>query len=224
MNTNELFNELEARIMKERGTTSITASTLAKELGVTVNTLKVWKGRESWTAAQVAELVERRSGKRRSDLVQTSIIPIGEFVRIDAEESKQGAKWEIFGDNDTSYMKGLKSKLKSSNGIYIFYDSRGRAIYAGKAAKQSLWKEMNDAFNRHRPVQRVFRVDHPSTNVDYRGYDEQRRKINPRAVELHDIAHYFSGYQVQDVLINKVEAILVRAFANDLLNIRMENI
>ena len=36
------------------------------------------------------------------------------------------------------------------------------------------------------------------------------------------MASYFSAYKVDDGMIGDVEALLVRSFANDLLNIRME--
>ena len=39
---------------------------------------------------------------------------------------------------------------------------------------------------------------------------------------LHDLATYFSAYEVADVMIDDLEALMVRSFANDLLNIRME--
>ena len=41
---------------------------------------------------------------------------------------------------------------------------------------------------------------------------------------LHAIAAYLSAYAVPIGLISKIEALLVRGFANDLLNTRMESI
>jgi hypothetical protein len=41
-------------------------------------------------------------------------------------------------------------------------------------------------------------------------------------VPLHELAIYFSAYQVDDEMVDKLEALLVRSFANDLLNVRME--
>ncbi len=108
--------------------------------------------------------------------------------------------------------------------IYLFYDSRGRSIYAGKTEEQSLWSEMTNAFNRRRgEVQKIKRVKHPVRNVQFRGAEEKRRLIVDRPVLLRDLAHYFSAYSVPEGLIGKLEALIVRAFANDLLNIKMEN-
>ena len=41
-------------------------------------------------------------------------------------------------------------------------------------------------------------------------------------LELFDLAAYFSAYEVADGMIEELEALLVRAFANDLLNVKME--
>jgi hypothetical protein len=49
-----------------------------------------------------------------------------------------------------------------------------------------------------------------------------RRQIRLRAVPLHDLAAYLSAYRVVDGLIGELESLLIRAFANDLLNVRME--
>jgi hypothetical protein len=60
--------------------------------------------------------------------------------------------------------------------VYVFFDSRGQAIYAGKAKRQTLWKEMTAAFNRARDsVQRIKRVRHPKRRVAYRTSDEKAR-------------------------------------------------
>lgn len=101
------------------------------------------------------------------------IRPIFEFFPLDPVESKHGAKWEILTDldenkNEHRYYDGIKRTLQKSYGIYFFYDSRGRALYAGKAEKQCLWKEMNDVYNRSRKeVQQLKIVNHPSSKVNY---------------------------------------------------------
>jgi hypothetical protein len=123
------------------------------------------------------------------------------------------------------YLEGLRKELESKHGIYVFHDSRGRAIYAGKAQKLSLWTEINNAFNRdRREVQSIKRVAHPQNKVQYKGHKEKARQIVRMNVPLHDIAAYFSAYAVPEPLIGKFEALIVRAFANDLLNVRMEKI
>lgn len=181
------------------------------------------------TAKQLANLVERMERKARMETIAESISPIVEFFYIAAVASRRDAKWELFSTNDGSesdhpYLAGLKTRLESSHGVYVFHDSRGKAIYVGKARLQSLWKEMNEAFNRNRgEVQNIKRVDHPSNRVVYRGPDEQKRRIIKQSVPLYDIAAYISAYKVHDELIGKMEALIIRTFANDLLNVRMEN-
>jgi hypothetical protein len=116
----------------------------------------------------------------------------------------------------------LKDSLDGSHGIYIFYDSRGQALYVGKARQQSLWKEMNLAFNRSREVQQIKLVAHPDRNQEFRPGHEKLRRPHDRQLELADLSYYFSAYQIDDGMIDDLEALLVRGFANDLLNVRME--
>lgn len=157
------------------------------------------------------------------------IRPIVEFFPLDPVESKRGAKWELFaGEYEGAthrYYSGVKQDLQASSGIYVFYDSRGRALYAGKAVQQSLWAEMNNVYNRSRDeVQRIKIVSHPSRNVLYRKSAEQTRRISDRALQLNDLAYYVSAYEIKPhSMIGMFEALIIRAFANDLLNKRMED-
>jgi hypothetical protein len=153
-----------------------------------------------------------------------------EFFPISLVESMRGAKYEILSgydeaDREHRYYSGVKDELNSCFGIYIFYDSRGRALYAGKAVKQSLWKEMNSVFNRSRDeVQRIKLVSHPQRNQEYKTSDEKSRRIMDRPVKLYDLSTYFSAYEIAPTqMISMFEALIIRAFANDLLNIKMEN-
>jgi hypothetical protein len=228
MNGDDLLKEFERRIMKEKGTKSVTTSVLAKTIGVTPPQLANYRGKEL-TPRQVVNLIEKYSKAIERQLVENTVVPIVEFLHIDLTESRRGARWEIFRSKDDQgvehpYFSGLRRSLESKHGIYIFHDSRGRAIYAGKAQRLSLWKEMNNAFNRDRgEVQNIKRVAHPFNRVEYRAPQEQHRQIMKQAVPLHDVASYCSAYEVPDQLIGKFEALIVRAFANDLLNVRMEN-
>lgn len=151
-----------------------------------------------------------------------------EFFEIDGCNSKRGASRELFSVQDTSgqkhpYLTGLKEELDSKNGVYVFFDSRGQAIYAGKAQKQSLWTEMKQAFNRERGgLQKIKRVIHPVSKVEYKTSEEKERQIVEEVVPLSELASYFSAYEVDNEMIDDVEALLVRSFANNLLNKRME--
>ena len=201
---------------------------VARRLGISELAIHNWKNRKSVSVKQVVWLVHQSLGAGANNLQANAIRPIVEFFPIGKSESKGGAKFELVGrtgpdGREHPYLDGLRNELNEHHGVYVFFDSRGQAIYAGKARKQTLWKEMNLAFNRERgEVQSIKRVSHPTAKVAYRTSDEKARQIVEYQVPLHELAAYFSAYQVADVLVNKLEAMLVRSFANDLLNIRME--
>lgn len=205
-----------------------TDAALAEQFGVTILTVQNWKRRSSATPRQVLELLDKATIAARDKLARTAIRPIVEFCRIDKTHSAQGKTYTIIKLQNGNgakhrYREGLKDELQKYKGVYVFFDSRGQAIYAGKAQKQSLWKEMNLAFNRNRgEVQNIKRVKHPSLGFSYEVKKELNRQIRGYQVPLHDIAHYVSAYEVAEGMIGIIEAMLVRSFANDLLNIRME--
>jgi hypothetical protein len=201
-----------------------TDGALGKKLGITGQAIRNWKKRRSVTARQLASLINAAAKSGEQSLAANSIRPVVEFFPIEKCESKQGAKYELFSVTDKHpYRSGVRSELTAHRGIYIFFDSRGQAIYVGKARRQNLWKEMNNAFNRDRgEVQRIKRVHHPRRKVAYKTSEEKSRRIRDDLVPLHHLAAYFSAYDIVDSLINKMEAMLVRSFANDILNIRME--
>jgi transcriptional regulator with XRE-family HTH domain len=220
----DLIHAVEKEILAERGQKTITQQALAGELGISVPTLINWLKRSEWTALQIARLILKRSEIQRARALETAIMPIVEFLELDPVDSRSGSKAELFSIEGSIFLRGLRERLSSSCGVYIFYDSRGRAIYVGKTQRQKtkmLWAEMNDAYNRYRDVQKIKRVDHP-TSVEFRAGDEKQRQIYSRSVTLYELASYVSAYEVTPGLISKMEALLVRGFANDLLNIKME--
>ena len=198
---------------------------LADVLGITVQTLINWKNRdEDLSAQQVASaLAKSRSAAVLQSQYET-IRPIVEFFRIEKCLTKREANWQVFdgGKEAVLYVQGLKNALDDACGIYIFYDSRGHSIYVGKAKEQSLWKEMNLAFNRQREVQTIALVQHPRRNQEFKPGYEKLRQPKDTQLELFDLAHYFSAYQVDRGMIDDLEALMVRGFANDLLNVKME--
>jgi len=197
----------------------VTDAALAKHLGVSVPAVQLWKSRKSVTPRQVASLVHKAS-------FQSNVIrPVVEFFPINKVKTKREAAFEIFSPlhadgMEHPYRGGLKSELMEHHGVYVFFDSRGQVIYVGKARLQKLWKELNLAFNRNRgEVQSIYRVSHPTKRMKF---GTKPRQIVSRPVALHELAAYFSAYQVPDAMINDLESMLVRSFANDLLNLRME--
>lgn len=219
MNAKELIDAL----AKKLGTSSQRA--LATALGVTQATLNNWKNRdEDLSPLQVASALAKSQHAAIQKSQLEMIKPIVELYPIDPCLSKMEAGYLVFdGRNEaTSYARGLRDELSNSYGIYIFYDSRGSALYVGKAREQSLWKEMNLAFNRPREVQTIGLVAHPRSNKDFQPGYEKLRKIKDTQLELCGLACYFSAYDVDDGVIEDLEALMVRGFANNLLNVRME--
>lgn len=143
---------------------------LAAVLGVTEQMLINWKkSNEDLSPLQVASAL----AKSRSAAVLTSqrqtIKPIVELYEINCCETPRGSSWQVIdgGSDDTLYARGLRAALENSHGIYVFYDSQGKALYVGKARIQTVWKEMNLAFNRKRDVQKVSLVHHPDRNQEF---------------------------------------------------------
>jgi len=198
---------------------------LSKILGMTRVQIQNWRRKpQDLTPLQVANVVDKASKAAVSRAHRTMIRPIVEFFPLDATESVGGIKYELFPTNRGGKQshQQLRQALAGANGIYIFYDTRGQAIYVGKAKQQSLWGEMKNAFNRKRDTQTVYRVRHPQRNQKFLPAYEKPRQPRPTQLKLNDLAAYVSAYEVEAEMINDLEALLVRGFANDLLNVRME--
>jgi hypothetical protein len=220
------FIEGVRRKLKDDEKRDITDGHIADHLGITLQALSHWRNREVVTVRQMVGVLFRTKMKAVEHAEKKAIRPIVEFLKLDP--TKDGARTDIFdirnGDgNEHPYLRGLRDELDAHHGIYVFHDSRGRALYSGKARRQTLWREINNAYNRDRSVQQIRRVDHPERRQQFRTSDEKRRQIRLRSVPLHDLAAYLSAYHVVDGLIGELESLLIRAFANDLLNVRMEN-
>lgn len=222
------FIEGVKRKLAVKGSGNVTDRQIADHLGISVQALKNWRGRKTVTVRQMVGVLFRSQTNAVKQAERQAIRPIVEFFPLAPASSRDGARTEIFrvrevGGKDHPYLLGLKDELMAHPGVYIFYDSRGRALYAGKARQRKLWQEINNAYNRDRSVQRIRRVEHPERRKKFRRSDVKQRQIKLRTVLLHDLAVYFSAYKVVDGLIDKLEALLIRGFANDLLNVRMEN-
>ncbi|WP_156914438.1 hypothetical protein [Cupriavidus sp. amp6] len=196
----------------------------SSELGISVGTINNWL-RYGLTGRKLSDALV----KAKKSAVETAhacvIAPVVEFFPVTPTRKSSNGAAELFptrGAAATKVLQGLKSALEDSHGIYVFYDSRGRGLYVGKAQRQSLWKEMNLAFNRDRDTtQRVYRVQHPRRG-EFKTSDEYARQVRLTTRHLSHLAAYFSAYEVDNPLINELEALLVRSFANDLLNVKME--
>lgn len=221
-----LINQLRRRFEAQSGG-SLTDVGLANRLGLTTARLAQLKAAPALSALQVARLLAGVDAAATARASREMLRTLVEFYPIDAVVSARGTGDELFSvkldDVVQPYRRGLRDELEASKGIYLFYDSRGRALYAGKAKDQSLWREMNLAYNRDRgQVQSLARVNHPERSP-FRRTREKGRQILTCHVPLSDLASYFSAYAVQRDMIDDMEALLIRAFPNDLLNIKREH-
>lgn len=191
-------------------------------LGMTPGALSIWKNRSRGiTARQIANAIKTSRDQAAREAHASVYRPIIELFPI--SPTTVGKKAKVFNtDNGNKQRTGLKEELSKSYGIYIFFDSRGRALYVGKAEDQTIWVEMNDAFNRHRNSQTVSLVKHPTNNMGYLAAHEKLRQPVDVHKTLLDIAAYFSAYEVEKSVINDFEALFIRAFPNDLLNFKIE--
>lgn len=225
----ELILELEQKLAR-RLDRKPSSQDLCNHLGLTPYLLKQYRGYEALTPKQVTGLLDRFAGAAELRLKDRAVVPIVEFFELEKTDSAQARSFLLFPVKDEDgierkFATGLRQRLMATRGVYIFQDSRGRAIYAGKAEAQDLWTEMNNAYNRGREaVQFIKKADHPVWKGKYRDASTSGKQIVKRSVELHELAAYVSVYEVAEGMIGKVEALIVRAFANDLLNIRMEKL
>ena len=214
--------ELIGALNRKFGTRNL--SQLALKLGMTRPALDNWNNSESdLRPLHIANAIYKAHEAGFKDAQRHTIKPIVEFFRLNAVESRKGARYEIFPTSDGHPLfKGLRDELCRSRGIYIFFDSRGHALYVGKTKKQPLWNEMNNAFNREREIQKIMLVKHPARKQSFLSSSQQERRIVRTSVFLYELAHYFSAYEIENGMINDLEALLVRSFANNLLNKNME--
>lgn len=221
MRGSELLDALKRKFRTE------TAKELKSKLGVSGMVVRGWRiQKRNITSRQVANIVASARRAAVEESRREMIKPIVEFLPLNVTLSKggQGVKYRLFpfDEEQSRYLRELRDALRQAHGVYIFYDSRGRALYAGKAKRTSLWNEMNYVLNRRREGQSLYRVKHPKRSVRFRPSDEKRRQPRERPVLLHEVATYASAYEVEHSVIDSLEALLVRGFANDLLNTRME--
>ena len=201
-------------------------SDLANFLGINQPSLTGWR-KNGVSELQLAnafismrnQAIEQQAAaikKAHSDSIQ----PIVEFFPIEKSGGEKKVVFEPKGTYPTSVRDALKS---TKSGIYVFYDTRGKALYTGKT-KANLWGEMNLAFNRDRKGQDIVLVKHPVNNVVFHLASEKVRQPLTRNLRLTQLAAYFSAYAVVDDMVDAVEGLLIRAFPNDTFNTKMEKI
>jgi hypothetical protein len=196
---------------------------LAKYLGITSSAFSQYA--EDVTPENVARIVESAWIQGLNIGLEFGIFPIAEFFPINHSDSRRGKNWEILPVKSEASERDnqLREKLKSSIGIYFFYNSECKVIYVGKTEDQDLWSEMKQTFNREISTYKYNYVSHPDSEKELSSPLSSNRRIISNQAYLFDTAFYFSAYTVAQPLINNLEAFLVRALPNDLRNTKKEN-
>ncbi len=221
MSSAELLRHLKRKMA------AVSDGELAELLGIKPGALAHWrKESTSLTPLQVAGALAKAHKAAKAQVHFGAIRPIVEFFPINpvavGRLEKQLAVFPTTKESGKHYA-GLHAELANAkSGLYIFYDTRGCALYAGQTKKQNIWKEMNLAFNRNRSAQVMTLVRHPERDVEFKSAHTKVRQPTDVVLKLHDLAAYFSAYEVIPEMVDDLEALLVRAFPNDLLNFKME--
>lgn len=200
-----------------------TYSDVAKLLGITGTALRNWRIRGAGLSAQqIAGAIAKARTAAADQAASSAVHHLIEFFPV--ERTLKERHYRIFDDVDGgAYRQGLRNLLSEKRGIYVFYDSRGRALYVGRTTRQTLWTEINAAYNRVRSSQKITLVRHPKLKQwAFSGAAATRKQPKDAVVKLHDLAAFFSAYEVAPAMIANLEALIIRAFPNDLMNSKME--
>jgi len=224
MNSNEFIEKMRAKLQEEKKG-RVDDKELAAELGIHPGTLDNWRNNEKLSVSKVVSMffkARKAQEEAQENVLKAAICPIVEFFDLLSVDPKNEVMTKIFEANGNQYLKELQKELEAYHGIYIFYDSSGRALYIGKTEDRKLWQRINETY-RYRTVQ-LRLVDHPDPkrNQKYKTLEEKDRQIKNRFIHLYELASYFSAYKVAKPLIHNTEALLIRSFANDLYNMKME--
>ena len=230
MNSNQFTRgKLIKKLKQHFGIPNGTDTALANYLGATSRKRSSWKTKiakwrknpEPLSDTEILNLVKDiKDASIHKEVIKTIV----EYFPVEKVESKGGKKYEISPPDDDDIKRkwdALRKDLeKTKTGVYIFYDSSGRAIYVGKTAAKtgSLWSRMKSSFNHDQQKSRqLYRIDHSPDAKPY------AQKLGPKPVQLHELAKYFSAYKVHEHMTHNIEALLIRSFADNLMNKKMEN-
>ena len=145
-----------------------TDSAIARLIGLTSGRVSQWRSsKRGLSARQVANLVKRVASSAGTEQLENAIRPIVELYPVDCVASKQDARWLILPTDKRKYPRQykLRKHLEKAKGIYFFYNSEGEVVYVGQTQKRSLWKRMNETFNREAQSHQAYVVRHPSTET-----------------------------------------------------------
>ena len=220
MNTKTLVKSLKLALGVEKN------RQLANVLGYNATRITQFIGQpEQVTGETVGSLVLKVQEQAKKSALRNAIKPIVEYCPID-DFATPGEQWRVFetGDGAYKYHQGLRAELEQAIGLYIFYDAQGQALYVGKTKKANLWERMHHSFN-NKEVSAIKLTNHPEL------YDKtfvpayrKRRPMKTKHFMLHEMAHYFAAYKVEEELIDVAEGLLIAALFNNLGNSRLESL
>lgn len=166
-----------------------TTAALSRFLGVKQPQINSWKNGHAIPLPRLRTLFSKVSSPRLEPLLELAdITPV-----------RSGGGWRIDTREDAN--KRLRSRLDGRIGLYIFYDSRGLPVYVGKSTT-NLFKEIRQRL-RGEANRKIYR-------------HQMQKKEN---VQFGEVARLLSAYEILDIeAIHNYEAVLLRTFANQLLN------
>ena len=186
---NHIFSALLDALQEEYG--ALTQAQIAKALRVSVGTVHNWTNGGEPNKTNLKKLLDLFKNHQASTLIR----PLLEFQEIEPYTS--GGSWS-FSRNATT-ITALKTKLDGKKGVYVFYDSSGKAIYLGKT-EASLFIEAK---------QRLAAVPNRAIYLP----------IAAKVGAVGNRTQFISAYEVSiPAAIKNLETFMLRAFTNDLSN------
>jgi len=187
--SNSVFSELLGALVEEYG--EVSQLLLAKTLKVSQSTVTGWLSGATPSRANIRKIVNYFRDYNAATLISAVL----EFQAIDPVKS--GRSWRLTTAVDDKDL--LQECMLHRIGLFIFYDSSGSAIYLGKSdscvyteAKKRLGEQSN------RPLLAPTRSKPP---------------------HIGELARYISVYEVSvPAALKNLEAFMLRAFSNNLLN------
>jgi hypothetical protein len=127
-------------------------------------------------------LLKNALHKLKSQLLYSAITQIVEFHKLNLHH----------GENVDSFAKRIADKkvlesLRSSKGVYAFYEGQGRLVYIGKTEKNWLFDEMNQRYKGKNAKKVRFRIF-------------KKGRAKQQDARIADVAVYFSAYAIDPQL------------------------
>ncbi len=195
LNTMQLLDNIVREKFKKNSSREV-----ASVLGIAKNSRDTYKSTNSAKEVTVKKAIIRAMEKYEEQMIASSLKPLCEYHKITLDKTSKG-----FSIRQSNSNKSFRTKVENRNGIYIYFDSRCRAFYVGKAQKTELFTEIENRTKKKITV--------------------RASKVGPKSLLQGEVLSFISAYEVTPPsLIPKLEAILIRVFKNDLTNHKVESL